>query len=307
MEPSRPLSIDKATRFHNCALPHQPLKSDRAVLPPVENDGHHHDLLLLHEIHHHHGLHHENHDHALDQTFSLSLVAAAGLDFRIVNCPPHNLRANHSTKHTYPATMSSSSNNNNNNKSKERNSSSSSSSSTHKSKKRPRREVLVVTCPTDDYGSFRRREPPPSAADDEVEGRRRQQKRPKTAAKTKNSLLDWHKTAQEIRSLGATALSGHDKRAYEAEQYEKLTGRKRKGQKMPLPMLRAIRKKQQASEAKRVAEARESGVVLANKSTQQQPQQRRRQRTSDVFGPAPSIGFMTKGVYRVKSSQDKAR
>eukprot|EP00980_Cylindrotheca_fusiformis_P028195 scaffold22586_cov138-Cylindrotheca_fusiformis.AAC.15 len=158
-----------------------------------------------------------------------------------------------------------------------------------------KREVQVVSAPTEfpistsTKAGKRKR----STRDDEDEH-----------AKKKHSekpprLLDWHDTAKEIREFGATAFVGKQKRDFQDEQYFALTGRHQKKPKTPLPILRGIKKAAAKREAKQREEARQAGIVLPkakkaeNKSSS----------TYKVYGPAPNIGFMKGGVFRVKKKQ----
>lgn len=113
------------------------------------------------------------------------------------------------------------------------------------------------------------------------------------------TYLDWNKTAEEVRNLGATAFVKKKKSEYADEQYERLTGRKRKKPHVPLPIVRGIRKKaaERAARASRVA--RESGLVLPKPA---RTPRRKTDSTSRVYGPAPSIGFVSKGIFRVKKN-----
>lgn len=117
--------------------------------------------------------------------------------------------------------------------------------------------------------------------------------------KKKAKLLDWHQTAKEVRRLGATAFVKQQKRAYQDEEYYKLTGRQRKQQSMPLPMVRGIRKKAAAREAAAAAAAKAAGRVLPQSSKQQQNRDKKKQNRGN-YGPAPSIGFVKKGVLQLK-------
>lgn len=90
------------------------------------------------------------------------------------------------------------------------------------------------------------------------------------------------------------------KHNYEDEQYKLLTGRERKKIRVPLPILRGRKKKAAEREAKREKEAREAGIVLPQKKKVQQ----KNDSTSRVYGPAPSIGFVAKGVFRMKKRND---
>jgi Domain of unknown function (DUF4602) len=116
--------------------------------------------------------------------------------------------------------------------------------------------------------------------------------------------LDFAAARREIRNLGASAFVKQQKKSFEDEQYERLTGRKRKGLKVPLPILRGRYKKQVAREAAAAQHAKESGIVLESSSSTNKRQRRQQKSNSNsnesrVYGPAPSVGFVAKGILRV--------
>ena len=120
----------------------------------------------------------------------------------------------------------------------------------------------------------------------------------------KTKLLDWDETYQEIRALGATAFEGKQKRQYKDEQYKFLTGREPKKQRVPLKIVRGIRKKAAERRARELEEAQKSGLVLPKQQQQQSDKKKRSSSSSRGrdAGPAPSIGFMSKGVLRLKKT-----
>lgn len=120
----------------------------------------------------------------------------------------------------------------------------------------------------------------------------------------KEKFLDWDDTAREIHKLGATAFEGKQKRDYKAEEYERLTGRKLKHHHVPLPIVRAIAKKAEQREKQRLDEAREAGLVIPTAAAKKK---KGKDRTSDIYGPAPSIGFLKQGVFKLKDKKDKDR
>lgn len=115
----------------------------------------------------------------------------------------------------------------------------------------------------------------------------------------KKKLLDWHDTAKEIRNYGATAFVGKQKRDFEDEQYFALTGRHKKKPKTPLPILRGLKKAATKREAKAREEARQAGIILpkAKQDTKKYDS------TYRIYGPAPSIGFMKNGVFKVQTKK----
>lgn len=119
--------------------------------------------------------------------------------------------------------------------------------------------------------------------------------------KQDKSLLDWHDTVKEIRAFGATAFEGKQKRDFQDEQYFKLTGRQKKKPQTPLPIARGIKKAAIKREARAREEARQAGIILPK--TIREP--KKRDKTYDNFGPAPSIGFVKGGVYKVQNKKQK--
>jgi Domain of unknown function (DUF4602) len=129
--------------------------------------------------------------------------------------------------------------------------------------------------------------------------------RPAYEAKiSKEKFLDWHDTVKEVRSLGSTGFTGKQKRKHDDEQYKLLTGRDKKKQQIPLPIVRGLKKKAVQREARQLQEAKDAGIVLptataiSKEKTKTKPDS-----TNRVHGPAPSIGFMKKGVYRVNQTK----
>lgn len=163
------------------------------------------------------------------------------------------------------------------------------------SKKRLRPEVQVVACPSAFPISARN----PQRA---TQQRRSEQRGYEKAAKKNDdkNLLDFHQTAHEIRHFGATGFEGKQKKDYQAEQYELLTGRKKKNHQVPLPIVRGIRKKAAQRQARALQEAKEAGIVLPK----QAKKQKQRNDVSRVHGPAPSIGFTKRGVLKIKGKPE---
>lgn len=182
---------------------------------------------------------------------------------------------------------SSNSSSNNNNSSRKR----SPAAASQPSSKR-RREVVVVTCPSD-FPTLTSGMPS-----------RKRDNNPRPAALGREKFLDWDETAREIHKLGATAFEGKQKRDYKDEEYERLTGRKKKHHQVPLPIVRAIAKKAAEREKKRLDEAREAGLVIPSAAGKKK---KGRDRSSDIYGPAPSIGFLKNGVLKVKDKKNMDR
>jgi hypothetical protein len=116
-----------------------------------------------------------------------------------------------------------------------------------------------------------------------------------------SKLLDWHDTAKEIRAYGAKAFVGKQKRDYEDEQYFALTRRHKKKPQTPLPILRGIKKAAAKREVKERQEAREAGIIIPKAKEEKN----KSSSTNRVYGPAPNIGFMKGGVFRVQKQKPK--
>lgn len=155
-----------------------------------------------------------------------------------------------------------------------------------KKPKKKKREVLVVKCASDFPISSRPKRD--SSTDDAAQ----------LNEKSDEKLLEWHDTAHEIRHLGATAFVGEQKRNFDDELYKQLTGRKRKKHQVPLPIVRGIKKKAEQRLARKIQEAKDSGTVLPKSLTQKK--KKAHDNTAWVHGPAPTVGFMKKGVLKVK-------
>jgi Domain of unknown function (DUF4602) len=119
-----------------------------------------------------------------------------------------------------------------------------------------------------------------------------------SARQPKERLLDWRDTAKEIRSLGATAFVGQEKRNFQEEQYKLLTGRSKKKHSVPLPIARGIKKAAEKRLARQIQEAKESGTILPKSMNKKK--KKAVDNTARIHGPAPSVGFMSKGVLKVK-------
>ena len=162
--------------------------------------------------------------------------------------------------------------------------------------KKVKREVKVVKCPSAFPISTKAKKRPRN--DDTRDDRDRDQKTIK--------FLDLHETAKEIRAYGAQAFVGKQKRDYEDEKYYQLTGRHKKKNSCPLPLMRGLKRAAAKREKKAREEARKSGLVLPK-----QNEETSKKSMSDAdfrkFGPAPNIGFMKSGVYRVSKNGNNNR
>ncbi len=161
-------------------------------------------------------------------------------------------------------------------------------------------EVQVIKCPSAFPISTKVTEAKKRPRDLQSDGKLVPEKPvPYKKKKKDNSLLDWHDTVKEIRAYGATAFEGKQKRDYQDEQYFKLTGRHKKKPQTPLPILRGIKKAAAKREAKAREEARQAGIVLPKAKRET----KKTDSTYENFGPAPNIGFMKQGIYRVKDKK----
>jgi Domain of unknown function (DUF4602) len=178
--------------------------------------------------------------------------------------------------------------------------------------KKPRPAVQIVQCQSAfpvSKNKYKKAmlQPPPRPQEDQQQQQQRTKDGKSTArGKPPPEELDFAMVSREIRHLGATAFVKQQKKSFEDEQYERLTGRKRKGLKVPIPILRGRYKKQVAREAAAAQHAKESGIVLEsssslspNKRQRQQQKSNSNNKESRVYGPAPSVGFVAKGILRV--------
>ena len=187
------------------------------------------------------------------------------------------------------------------------------------SKKRQRKEVQVVMCPSafPDFrsidGSTRRSANSSSsggaaAAAAAVRRGGRDGKSSASAAAGGN-VIDMDEAIREVHALGSTGFAGKQARKHKEAQYKALTGRDMKRQKVPLPIVRGIKKKRAEREARAGAEQREAGVITSTNSKKDRDRKKAKaysqeRRKSDsmrtAYGPSPDVGFMKGGVLRVK-------
>ena len=204
---------------------------------------------------------------------------------------------------------------------------SSNNDTTQNSGKKRRREVKVVVCPS----AF-----PDFTTVGGSTSRRQQKERgilpQKDTKESDDGLeLDVQQTIREIHKFGATGFQGSQKKTHEKAEYEWLTGRVQKRQKIPTKILVGMRQKALKREERQKKELQESGVVshqVVNKSSSKAKKKRnnkddeakagpglvqgvfgsnsrkkkgnRRSMDAGSFGPAPDVGFMKKGMLRVK-------
>jgi hypothetical protein len=178
--------------------------------------------------------------------------------------------------------------------------------------KRPRPEVQVVVCGAAFPISTKPPKPPRQPESSSVpskEGGKYDRKRRKPNGDHNNrseQAYNWHDTVKEVRSLGSTAFTGTQKRQHVDDQYKLLTGRDPKKQRVPLPIVRGLKKKAAARQARQWQEAKEAGIVLPTATVAAaaaKQQKKKKDSTNRVHGPAPSIGFVKQGVYRVSKEK----
>mmetsp|Transcript_23572 Transcript_23572/g.28310 ORF Transcript_23572/g.28310 Transcript_23572/m.28310 type:complete len:205 (+) Transcript_23572:92-706(+) len=175
----------------------------------------------------------------------------------------------------------------------------------HKKQKRSRPPVQVVSCPTDFPKLFNHAST--SSSSSSSSGNRNSQRppyqQPQYQQSNQKDLLDWHDTSKEIRALGATAFEKKQKRQYDNEMYQHLTGRTKKHHSVPLPIVRGIKKKALQRQQQMEQEAKQAGIVLPSSSSTKNKNNKNDRNTKDrnsrIHGPAPSVGFMKKGVLNV--------
>jgi len=167
-------------------------------------------------------------------------------------------------------------------------------------KMRPRRKVQVVQCPSD----F-----PTSSSSASSDGghlfQRRDSRQRDDKDDNKEELLDWNDTTRQVRAFASTAFLGKTKRQYKQEEYERLTGRKLKNQRVPQHIVRGIKKKRKERMEKHVEEAKLNGIILPTTLSKKKEKKHDDNRNQD--GPAPSIGYMKQGVFRIKTGNKKQR
>jgi Domain of unknown function (DUF4602) len=188
-----------------------------------------------------------------------------------------------------------------------------------------KRNVEVVSCTASFPISQKRHRPAPERTRGQTFDGAPKSSSINSRKSTKNSdLLDWNETAREVHKFGASGwkqdtslfdpkLQGatgqsrvSDRKKYrlhKEEEYKRLTGREMKHHSVPLPIVRGIKKKAQQREQRQWQEAKEAGIIvpLASSSsrTKQEEKKRKNFTTNRVYGPAPSIGFVKQGVFRV--------
>ena len=168
-------------------------------------------------------------------------------------------------------------------------------------KTKPKREVQVVSCPTAFPISTKKSRKRPRDQRNNTIPENKDLSLHHATSKSSSSkrLLDWNETAKEVRAYGATAFIGKEKRDYEDEKYFALTGRHKKKQHVPLPIVRGIKKAAAKRDAKMRREAKEAGIIMPKV----RKEKKKDSSTYNNYGPAPSIGFMKNGIFQVSKKK----
>ena len=190
--------------------------------------------------------------------------------------------------------------------------------------KRKRKEVQVVVCPSafPDFttvggSTSRRREQQRSGISSRAN---RDSNKDETAQQhvTKGPELDVQETIREIHKFGAEGFTGKQKKSHQAAEYERLTGRVAKRQKIPTKILVGMRKKAMKREEREKQELKESGVVghystnntasstaAASSSGSSKRKNRNRKQKEDELGGAVVQGPF--GANRARNKGDRRK
>lgn len=147
--------------------------------------------------------------------------------------------------------------------------------------------------------------------------------------------LDVQETIREVHKFGAEGFTGSQRKSHANLEYERLTGRTAKRQKMPTKIVVGMRRKALKRQEREAEELKSSGVVshrtnpsAPSSSSQTKKKKRKndkkeeevkggglngifgsnrarnkgdkRKMSKRSFGPAPDVGFMLKGMLKVK-------
>jgi hypothetical protein len=174
-------------------------------------------------------------------------------------------------------------------------------------KRRSRAAVTVVSAPTSsfpDFSAFSNLDGTSKSGNKDRKERNNHINDNLDNDNKKGIDIDFDETVQEIRTLGSTQFTGKQKRKYQDEQYKTLTGREKKKHKVPLNIVRGIKKKAVIREKRWEEEIKESGVVTANTKRKVNKGYSEQKRTdSRIHGPAPDIGFTKGGVLSVRKGK----
>ena len=199
-----------------------------------------------------------------------------------------------------------------------------------------KRTVEVVVCPTafPDFStvggstSRRREQQRNNLASNSSRSSNSEHKKDGARNRDMPPALDIQETIREVHKFGAEGFTGAQKKSHQAAELERLTGQTAKRQKIPTKILVGMRKKAMKREERERQELKESGVVnsLTSQGIKKKSKDRRQSKddqssgrlrgvlgsnharnTGDrrrmdprSFGPAPDVGFMRKGMLKVK-------
>jgi len=159
--------------------------------------------------------------------------------------------------------------------------------------KKDRKPVVVVSAPLSAFPDF-------STFGDGTSKSKKKYTSKESSGK-KGIDLDFDDTVREIHTLGSTQFIGKQKKDYEKELYKKLTGREKKKQKVPVKIVRGIKKAAAKRESRMMMEMKDAGIVTAVKNaSEKKSYSEKNRRDSRIHGPSPSAGFMSKGMLRVQ-------
>eukprot|EP00571_Detonula_confervacea_P016950 CAMPEP_0172303942 /NCGR_PEP_ID=MMETSP1058-20130122/5427_1 /TAXON_ID=83371 /ORGANISM="Detonula confervacea, Strain CCMP 353" /LENGTH=227 /DNA_ID=CAMNT_0013014979 /DNA_START=88 /DNA_END=771 /DNA_ORIENTATION=+ len=196
-----------------------------------------------------------------------------------------------------------------------------------------KREVQVVVCPSafPDFttvgGSTSRRQEQQRLV--KFGGNKKYDAKKEADDEELGPELDVQETIREVHAFGAEGFTGVQKKSHQSAEYKKLTGRTAKRQKMPTKIVVGMRQKAMKREERQQQELKESGVVShhsqgkkkvrSNRKKEEEPGgglngifgsnrarntgDRRNMNSTRSFGPAPDVGFMQKGMLKVKQSR----
>ena len=133
-------------------------------------------------------------------------------------------------------------------------------------------------------------------------------------SRKKAVLLDFHQAAKEVRELGSTTFTGYQRKLHLEAKYQELTGKEAKRQKRPVKILWGMERKQARQRARTDEEARTAGIVTPRngeaeskkqKEEKEQKRYKEMRKSRSLYGPAPTVGFMTHGMLRVNKKDFK--
>lgn len=174
--------------------------------------------------------------------------------------------------------------------------------------KKKSRPVTVVSAPSSsfpDFSSFGGGGYNNTRRNNSNSGRKRARTVEEKSSKRIGVEIDFDEAVKEIHTLGSTQFTGKQKREYQEEQYKTFTGRAQKKQKVPLKIVRGIKKKAAEREKRTEQENRDAGIVTAstNKKKVNKGYSEKNRKDSRIHGPAPTIGFTKKGVLSVRKDK----